>query len=306
MKERIPKGLRIGLALVAGALVFVQVTAVQASSRSHRHHQVPTPPVVQQPIAAPSPVVTMKNVFTDTFSTNSTLEEMGTPAESPSADWWLSSGAQFIVENGVGKTIQGSLASTDSWFKEYLIYNPVDTDGGTHPQNIFRLVTKSQWQNFRQQAYFEINQYNLSNSPERYDPNGLFFFNRYIDQNNLYYTGIRVDGTAVVKKKINGNYYTLSQTKIFPGTYNRLTNPNLLPVGSWIGLRSEVTTNSDGTVNVKVYVDKNNDGNWTLVINAKDDGSSYGGKAITSTGFAGIRTDFMDAQMDNYQISEFN
>ena len=226
-------------------------------------------------------------------------------SESPNPNWWLNSGGRFTVQNGIGATIQGALSTADRWYKEYASSNPVDTDGGAHPQNIFRLVTKSKWQNLSQEAHLMINKYNLSSSPERYDPNGLLFFNRYIDGNNLYYTGIRVDGTAVVKKKIDGDYYTISQTKIFPDTYNRSTNPNLLPVGQWLGLKSEVTTNNDGTVNIKVYVDKSNNNSWELVINTKDDGKSYGGKAITGSGYAGIRTDFMDVQMDNYKISEF-
>jgi hypothetical protein len=317
MVQRTKIGLYVGLAAVV--VLIISQTAIAQARSGHRYDYrswskrvqrpgkvtPPAPPSLAPTLnPTPSPAPTGKS-FLDTFSTNYVLEETGAMAESSNPNWWLSSGGRFIVQNSVAKTIQGSLPTTDSWYREYAKYNPVDTDGGAHPQNIFRLVTKSKWQNFAQEAHFKINKYNLSNSSERYNPNGLLFFNHYVDQNNLYYTGIRVDGTAIVKKKINGNYYTISQTKIFDGTYNRSTNPNLLPVGAWIGLKSDVTTNTDGTVSIKVYVDKNNSGNWQLVINAKDNGSSFGGKAIAGAGYAGIRTDFMDVEMDNYKVSEF-
>ena len=125
---------------------------------------------------------------------------------------------QMIFENGIGKTIQGDFPEGSKWQKKYEKSNPKDTDNGTHPQNIFRLVTKAKWQNFDQEAYFRINRLNLSSSDNRNESNGILLFNRYEDGDNLYYTGLRVDGTAVIKKKYAGKYYTLSEKVFFPGS----------------------------------------------------------------------------------------
>ena len=192
----------------------------------------------------------------------------------------------------------------DPWRVAFFISNSLDTDNVYHPQNIFRLVARNKWQNLNQETYFQITKDNLSASPNRNATNGLLFFNCYQDAFNLYYTGIRVDGAAVIKKKINGTYYTLAQKSFYyaDAPYNRDTNPNLIPGQKWIGLRSEIKTNSDNTISIKLFIDKENNGNWQLALEAKDDGRSYGGAAILSEGYAGIRTDFMDAEFDRYQI----
>jgi len=261
----------------------------------------PTPVPTPTPTPVPTPTPTPNSTYG--LSQNMTLQESGSASGSSNTDWWLNSGAYFNVANGIGKTIFGSLGTDNVWRKTYASSNPIDTDNGYRPQNIFRLVTKKTWQNISQQAYFNINTYNLSSSPNRNQSNGILFFNRYVDGNNLYYTGIRVDGTAVIKKKINGTYYTMSQNTVFAGTYNAQSNPNLLPLHTDIGLKSVVKDNTDGTVSIKVYVDKNNSGTWTLATQATDDGRSYGGNAIKASAPAGVRTDFMDMQFRNYTVS---
>ena len=242
--------------------------------------------------------------FSDNFNKNEIIEESGSMSGSSNSSWWLNSGAFFIKENGIGKTFFGEIDKNSKWQKSYLQYNAVDTDNGFHPQNIFRLITKSKWQNFQQTIYAKIKKYNLSESKNRSESNGLLLFNRYVDSDNLYYAGIRVDGTAVIKKKINGNYYTLAQKSFYKADvpYNRDTNPNIIPDQKWIGLKSEIETNSDNTVSIKLFIDKDKTGNWVLAAEAKDDGKSYGGATILSEGYAGIRTDFMDVEFDEYQI----
>lgn len=232
------------------------------------------------------------------------VKEASSMEASQSSEWWLSSGGYFYSTNGVGSTILGVLSATDPWRVAYSLSNSLDTDNGYYPQNIFRLVLRSQWQNFQQQSYFKIINDNLSASPNRNSSNGLLFFNRYQDSFNLYYTGIRVDGYATIKKKINGTYYTLAYKPfIKESVYNRDSNPNLLPKNIWIGMRSVVQNNTDGTVSIKLYVDNGKTGNWVLVAEAKDDGKKYGGPAFTKEGYAGIRTDFMDVEFDDYSIS---
>ncbi|KKQ93525.1 MAG: hypothetical protein UT20_C0047G0001 [Candidatus Levybacteria bacterium GW2011_GWA1_39_11] len=248
--------------------------------------------------------LTITSPFHYTFKVDGVLKETGAMEESPSPYFWLNSGGMFLLKDGIGKTAQGELEKLNKWRVTYAASNPTDTDGGYHPQNIFRLITRSKWQNFQQTIYAKIKKYNLSESKNRSESNGLLLFNRYVDSDNLYYAGIRVDGTAVIKKKINGNYYTLAQKSFYKADvpYNRDTNPNLIPGQKWIGLKSEVVTNPDNTVSIKLFVDKDKTGNWILAVEAKDDGKSYGGSAILSEGYAGIRTDFMDVEFDDYKI----
>jgi len=71
-------------------------------------------------------------------------------------------------------------------------------------------------------------------------------------------------------------------------------------LGSWIGLRAVTENNSDGTVNLQLFIDLHNDGNWQEVLDTVDDSHSYGGLAILKEGHAGIRTDFMDVEFRDY------
>ena len=235
------------------------------------------------------------------FSVNGTLAEASSIGNSSSPYWWVNSGAYLYLKDGVGQTVQGNLPAINLWRTVYAAANPRDTDVGYHPQNIFRLVTRSQWKNFRQEVEARIVRDQLSSSEYRNSSNGVLLFNRYQDGQNLYYTGVRVDGTAVIKKKKNGAYYTMGQTRIIQGTYNRDSNPNLLPKNSWFAIRSEITDEVAGT-RIKLFVDMNKIGAWKEVLNVLDNGSTYGGSAIAGPGYAGIRTDFMDAQFDNYRM----
>ena len=255
-------------------------------------------------VPASNPSSSFSRQWKADFSGNSTVEEAGKMADSTDGDWWLSSGAYFYRAGGIAKSVQGSLSSGDKWYKEYASNNPEDTDNGQHPQNIFRLVTKSKWKNLVQEVYFKDARDNLSGSSNRNASNGFLFFNRYQDQNNVYYTGLRVDGSAIVKKKTGGQYYTVASKKVLDGTYDASKNPNLLPQNTWVGLRSEVTDNSDGTVSIKLYMDKGKTGNWQLLLETKDDGKSFGGAALKGEGYAGIRTDFMDVQFSDYSVGE--
>lgn len=97
----------------------------------------------------------------------------------------------------------------------------------------------------------------------------------------------------------------MESKRVFPGKYDTEKNPNLLPLNTWIGLRSEISNQIDGTVSIKLFVDRQNTGKWELVINTIDDGKTFGGSVIASEGYAGIRTDFMDAEFEDYSIEEY-
>lgn len=276
--------------------------------------------VVTSQEATPAPVSTSVSTSTSTSSPtststqsstfapygllqNGTVVETGTMGESSSPSWWVNSGAYFYVQNGVGRTIAGKLPSSDVWRSLYASANPTDTDQGYLPQNIFRLVTKSTYKNLVQEGVFRINNINMTDSPNRAGHNGFLFFNRYVDGSNLYYTGLRVDGHVVIKKKSKGTYTTLAENTVFAGSYNRVSNPTLIPKNQWIGLRSQVEDIGTGKVRIRVYMDEKNTGAWKLIADTTDDGTR-GGAAITQKAYAGIRTDFMDVEFKNYGIKE--
>lgn len=237
--------------------------------------------------------------FTDYFSSTWRLEEAPDMSSSTSSNWYLNSGGRVYTDGSRLKSIQGSLPANDYWRLAYAAANARDTDNGYHPQNLLRLLTRTKWQNSDQKIYAVINKYNLSASPERYNPNGILLFSHYVDSNNLYYAGVRVDGDVVIKKKVGGRYYTLAEKKYFAGTYDRNTNPNLLPVNKWIGVRTRTTTLADGSVNIKLYVDRGWTGVWTLALDKTDNNSTYG-PAVKAAGYNGLRTDFMDITADQY------
>ena len=240
--------------------------------------------------------------FLYNFNQDGLLPEAGNLIESWSPYWWVNSGGYLKISGGRGSTYKGTLPVSDIWRKLYTLSNPSDTEDGSHPQNIFRLVLKSKWKDARQESYFVVKKDNLSSSTNRNASNGLLLFNRYQDGDNLYYAGVRVDGSAIIKKKINGTYYTMAEIKgVYPGTYDKESSPNLLPKNKWIGLRSEVRNLSNGSVEIRLYIDKGWQGKWSLAAQAVDDGKKYGGKAFTEEGYLGIRTDFMDVEFENFR-----
>ncbi len=244
--------------------------------------------------------------FEDDFQKKETLYETAKMSESLNPNWWVNSGALMMTGDGIGETVQGDLAQDSEWFKKYKKNNPEDTDGGFHPQNIFRLVSRGKWDNLIQEAYFRIEKMNFSDSPNRNESNGILLMSRYQDGDKLYYAGLRVDGSAIIKKKYAGKYYTLKETKFFPGEkYDRDENPNLLPLGEWIGLRCELKNTPDGDLEIKLFVDEGKTGNWKLAASVLDDGrKEFGRHIISDEGHSGIRTDFMDVEFSGYKISE--
>jgi len=241
--------------------------------------------------------------FVYSFNVPGVLEEAGSMAESHSPYWWLSSGGLMEITDGKGGTHQGDLPTLSRWRLLYRVTNPLDTDNGHHPQNIFRLVSRNVWQNFREEAYFKIITNNLSESPNRNISNGILLLSRYVDQHNLYYAGLRVDGTAIIKKKREGEYLTLAQEKVFEGEYDRHRNPSLLPKDKWLGIRME-TQNMGEVVFISLYADLDDSGEWQLLAEATDMIDRFGTPPLQNPGFAGIRTDFMDVQFKDFRVSD--
>ncbi len=237
--------------------------------------------------------------FTYSCSMDGTLKEAGAMSQTTSPYWWLNSGAYMNLSGGICKTSYAELPSTDYWRVLYNQTSAVDTDNGYHPQNLFRLVTKSTWGGtVTQQVRFNMSKLNLSASDQRNAWSGVLLFNRYQSGQTLYYAGIRDDGHAVIKSKKNGTYVTLKEVPVFPGTYNRDTNPTLLPFNKWMKIKTVVSDVSGG-VKIDLYLDKDDNNTWTLVASATDTNNP-----ITSAGYAGIRTDFRDVMFDDYKVSQ--
>lgn len=207
----------------------------------------------------------------------------------------------MTMRGGTGWTVQGNLPAADRMRQLYSSSNPTDTDNGLHPQNLFRLVSRQRWLNTDQRVYAKVHATNMSASENRAGHNGLLLMSRYSgDGQTLYYAGVRVDGDAVIKKKVRGTYVTLSEPKLFPGRYNLQTNPNLIPSNTWIGLRLVTKNESDGSVTLQLYTDVNKTGRWKLTASARDNGQDATGTAIKDQNYFGIRTDFMDVEFGGY------
>lgn len=265
----------------------------------------PTLPVLPaDEIQKPAMDISNTSVYYYTFNSPGILYETGKMDESRSVYWWLNSGAQMIIENGIGKTLHGDLPVDYNWRVYYENDNPVDTDSGYRPQNIFRLLTRKKWENFQEEMFFRIDADNLSQSPNRDGHNGLLLMLRFKDGDNLYYAGLRTDGRAIIKKKKNGEYHVLAYEPIFSGVFNRETNPSLLPKNQWIGIRSQIITGTGNTVNIKLFIKLEQDKDWRKILEAKDDAKTYGGSAILGEGYAGARTDFMDVSFKDFKIKE--
>lgn len=269
------------LALALVALAFLVVT------------KLPLRPHSQLAAVVASPYVY-------SFNSAGAVNETASMNESTSPYWWVNSGGRLLMDGSIGTTMRGDAPLLDRWRLTYSLSNPIDTDQGRHPQNLFRLVTRSEWKNVRVSAAFKILKDNWSASPNRNASNGLLFMLRYQEGDTLYYAGLRVDGMAIIKKKYRGVYYTVAQKQEFAGTYAQGGKINVLPHDSWIGLRGETVNNADGSVTVRLYRQLG-DGSWKKLLEAKDSGQFAGTAPITESGYLGIRTDFMDVALDSFR-----
>lgn len=239
----------------------------------------------------------------ETFPKEFSLEEAESMNKSADPCWWLDSGAVFSVHEGIGQTQMGPLYHGSPWRKLYAQSDPVDTGNGSYPQNIFRLVNKVSYQNFYQEVFVNIKSYHAIESPNRNGSNGILLFGRYLNADNLYYAGVRVDGLAVIKRKLNGIYETLGTAQLDNSSdYDRVKNPNVLPVDEWVGVAMETKNITNTDVMIKLYVFF--DGAWQAVLAVVDNPTRLpNGKILMKAGNVGIRTDFVDAEFKDYKIT---
>lgn len=237
--------------------------------------------------------------FLYTFNSSGILDEAGSLGLSSSPYWWLNSGGQVVIKDGVGSTLQGPVKTGAYWQKMYAAANPLDTQGGLFPQNLFRLISKRTWTDPIQEIQFKLSGIHTTDTPNRGGFSGLLFMSRYQNSNNLYYAGIRMDGHAVIKKKKDGVYTTLAEKKVFAGTYDRATSPNLIPIDQWMKLKSTVITNSAGAAVITLALDRANSGAWEQLLSFTDSTDP-----LLGAGSIGIRSDYMDVFFENYKVSE--
>ncbi|HWO07543.1 MAG TPA: hypothetical protein VNM40_03075 [Candidatus Paceibacterota bacterium] len=271
--------------------VFLAVVAITAFGLLARTFIAP-------PTQEPVPETEVPSPFHYAFDVEGILHESASADESSSPYWWLDSGGEVILEGGRGKTMQGA-APEIMWRTRYALANALDTDDGRYPQNLFRLLTRSHWENVRAEMSFRIIRDNFIDSPNRNESNGLLLMSRYRDGDNLYYAGIRVDGHAVIKKKYDGTYYTMAEKPIFPGEYESVDKKNLLPHREWLHLRME-TRSIGNEVRISLSY-KNGDGEWQELLSARDSGEYAGTPPILGSYPLGIRTDFMDVEFDDFR-----
>jgi hypothetical protein len=231
-----------------------------------------------------------------TFNTAGTVNEASSASASWSPYWWLQSGGQLIIQNGVGSTLAGAIPSSNPWKAVYASRAALTTDNGAHPQNVFKLFMRDSVQSPSVQVYIKRLSNNLQNSVNRHPYNGESLFARYQDADNYYYAGIRADGYAVIKKKTGGVYQTLATKQILSGTYDAATSPDLIPLNKWIGLKfvvSDIASDSS----LALYTDVGRTGTWQQVLTTTDRAP------ILGSGLVGIQSDFADAQFEDFILN---
>lgn len=298
MSERVLKLFAaIGLVSLCIVLAYGIVHAVRFSEPIIR-----SSPVLMNNLREEAPVSpTVEDAWVYTFNVPGVLYEVSRPELSPSPYWWVSSGGMLIIENDLGHTIEQALPRSDTWAWRYRRNNPLDTDGGRYPQNLFRLISKRIAGDADVSALFEVRAVHTTDTPNRDMWSGVFLITRYQDSDNLYYAGVRQDGHAVIKKKIQGVYYTLGEIPLFSSAnpYNKYTNPNLIPGNTWMGFRVR-TEMQNGSMEIVFSIDEENDGTWQEVLSVIDSGT--GGPPHSGEGHVGIRTDYLDVAFDDFTI----
>jgi hypothetical protein len=244
----------------------------------------------------------LQGPFVFNFNQDGILEETADSALSSSPYFWLASGAELTIADGIGSTIHGQVNPSLVWRSIYQKNNSADSEDGLYPQNLFKLLTKNTWGNLAQEISFRIDKTNPTDTLNRDGLSGFFFLSRYSDPNNFYYAGVRMDGGVVIKKKTGGIYYTLGSAQVFGNkeSYDKHAMPNLLPTNTWLRMRSETKDLPDGDVAITLSLDIDGTG-FKEVLRATDHNGRYG-KSLVLRGpaRAGIRSDFMDMSFEDY------
>ncbi|HVS79645.1 MAG TPA: hypothetical protein VHF05_01570 [Candidatus Paceibacterota bacterium] len=286
MKFGVIKINKIIAAEAACIIIVVLALCLLIRSEIERHPAATPPMATEQPSPYPS-----------------TLEESDGFDTSASPLYWLNSGAEALLSSSSSwSTVKGDLAAGSKWHEEYASSNSTDTDGGIHPQNLFRIFTRGVYGDGAYSAYAKIDRIVASASPNRNSSNGVFLMIHAEDSDNLYYAGLRVDGNAVIKKKIGGTYYTIAETPLFAyAPYNRDTRPDLLPLNTWLGMKADVKTLPDNSVQIEFSIDLSGEGSWIPILSVTD-APKGNVQTLPGPGHAGIRSDFMEMSIRDFRV----
>lgn len=112
---------------------------------------------------------------------------------------------------------------------------------------------------------------------------GIHAFARYRTSDDLYVASIRYDGLVTIKRKWNGNYTTLVQTRLHNNYRNYLDNNGNLSTGKWYRIKFSAIGN-----NLKLYLD------GELLLSAKSGTFSWG--------TTGIRIDNASTYLDDWKL----
>ena len=104
---------------------------------------------------------------------------------------------------------------------------------------------------------------------------GAHIFGRYQTENDLYVASLRLDGQVMIKKKICGQYQTLSAQPFSAGA---------VTTDTWYEMSFEVVGN-----NLSLYI------NGQLEVNATDNDLSWGS--------SGVRLDYTDVYIDDWTFT---
>jgi hypothetical protein len=210
------------------------------------------------------------------------------PARVRSKTWTVTSGSLFSV-GGHGWTGIPDDRSPDR-------YSETGTDSA-----IFRLHTvRADFGNVEQEVDVRINRF--TNPPTRPPRgwDGVVLWPRYVTPFHLYFAYLlRKDGRVAITKKCpgalpgggfynGGTYFDLSAVRPFRPTV----------VGRWYHLASAVQDNPGGSVTIRVFQD------GVLAAAATDYG--VGCPPIRGPTKLGIRADNVDANLDNYVVTELS
>lgn len=232
--------------------------------------------------------------FVENFS--DVVTETSYPDNSDSNTWNVTSGAYLNIGKGTARTNSVALTS-GKYFDAYK--DNVDCEGGAHPENIFRVVSRdATLQDFTFSASFKITRVSKSTSPNRTPDKGISLMFHYVDESNVMYLSARHDGQISVKRKENGVYTTLAIVPAwFPGDYDRILHPTLLPVGTTFSLKVAVKS-SGGVTSITAWVSDPGTTTYHQVLTTSDNAP-----ALAVPGRVGIRSDFCSTEIDNISIT---
>lgn len=237
-------------------------------------------------------------LFDYTFNAPGTVFEASNPSASWSPYLWLASGAKLAIQGGAGASLQGDLPAGDPWRVRYADTLAVSSDGGAHPQNVFRLFAKYPVKDASLTTYVNRERDNLSNVENRRGYDGESLIARYQGANEYYLATVRDDGLVSIKRVRDGTYTTLATARVFPGVYDAQSNPDLIPLGKWIGMRFETYDTATSTV-LSLYTDVNDTGVWTLSARGIDASDAR----IDSGGLMGVTSDYADVALRSLVIA---